>query len=82
MFWPLSSSGLLSAVKGFLVMSVSSFRAAATIAWLDSIRRLPSKPCREGHREKLQNDHPALSQRLAEVLGAAGVEGIGAISGL
>lgn len=32
--------------------------------------------------EKLQSDHPALSQRLAEVLGAAGVDGIGAVSGL
>lgn len=63
-------------------MIVSSFRVAATTAWLDSILRLPSKPCREGHREKLQSDHPALSQRLAEVLGAAGVEGIGAVSGL
>lgn len=43
-------------------MIVSSFRAAATTAWLDSILRLPSKPCREAHREKLQNDHPALSR--------------------
>lgn len=58
-------------------MIVSSFRAAATTARLDFILRLSSKPCWERHGEKLQNDHPALSQRLAEALGMAGVVGVG-----
>lgn len=43
-FWPLFRCSLLGVVMKFLVVIISSFRLAATTAWLDSILRLPSKP--------------------------------------